>query len=135
MVVAAIGLHFVDREVFAFTALALIFGAVTLWGVGLERTPKLLNWHGFYIVSRLSYGMYLNHFGLLELSSALMLGWRVGGGEPAFWLLYLVNLIASMAIAFVTFQLIEWPFLQIRARWLASKKQPQPEASPATATA
>jgi peptidoglycan/LPS O-acetylase OafA/YrhL len=64
-----------------------------------------------------------------------MLGWRVGGGEPAFWLLYLVNLIASMAIAFVTFQLIEWPFLQIRARWLASKKQPQPEASPATATA
>jgi peptidoglycan/LPS O-acetylase OafA/YrhL len=134
-VVAAIGLHFLDHEVFAFTALALIFGVATLLGLGLKRTPKLLDWHGFYIVSRLSYGMYLNHFGLLERSSALMLGWRVGGGEPAFWLLYLVNLIASMAIAFVTFQLIEWPFLQIRARWLASKKQPQPEASPATATA
>ena len=129
MVVAAIGLHFVDREVFAFTALALIFGAVTLWGVGLERTPKLLNWHGFYIVSRLSYGMYLNHFGLLERSSALLSGWRVTGGEAGFWILYLINLLASIAIAFVTFQLIEWPFLQIRARWLASKKQPLPEAA------
>ena len=129
MVVAAIGLHFVDREVFAFTALALIFGAVTLWGVGLERTPKLLNWHGFYIVSRLSYGMYLNHFGLLERSSALLSGLRVTGGEAGFWILYLINLLASIAIAFVTFQLIEWPFLQIRARWLASKKQPLPEAA------
>jgi peptidoglycan/LPS O-acetylase OafA/YrhL len=129
MVVAAIGLHFLDHEVFAFTALALIFGAATLWGVGLERTPKLLNWHGFYIVSRLSYGMYLNHFGLLERSSALLSGWRVTGGEAGFWILYLINLLASIAIAFVTFQLIEWPFLQIRARWLASKKQPLPEAA------
>ena len=129
MVVAAIGLHFLDHEVFAFTALALIFGAATLWGVGLERTPKLLNWHGFYIVSRLSYGMYLNHFGLLERSSSLLLGWRVTGGEAGFWILYLINLLASIAIAFVTFQLIEWPFLQIRARWLASKKQPLPEAA------
>jgi peptidoglycan/LPS O-acetylase OafA/YrhL len=134
MVVAAIGLHFVERELFAFTALALIFGAATLWGLGLERTPKLLNWHGFYIVSRLSYGMYLNHFGLLERSSGLLLGWRMKGGEPAFWVLYLVNLVASIAIAFVTFQVIEWPFLQIRARWLASEKQPQPQAaSPAIA--
>jgi len=134
MVVAAIGLHFVDRKLFAFTALALIFGAATLWGLGLERTPKLLNWHGFYIVSRLSYGMYLNHFGLLERSSSQLLGWRVTGGEAGFWILYLINLLASIAIAFVTFQLVEWPFLQIRARWLASKKQPQPEAaSPATA--
>ena len=112
-----------------------MFGAATLLGLGLKRTPKLLDWHGFYIVSRLSYGMYLNHFGLLERASALLLGWRVKGGEPAFWILYLVNLMASMAIAFVTFQLIEWPFLQIRARWLASKKQPQMEAAePATAS-
>jgi peptidoglycan/LPS O-acetylase OafA/YrhL len=129
MVVAAIGLHFLDHEVLGFTALALIFGAATLLGLGLERTPKLLDWHGFYIVSRLSYGMYLNHFGLLERASALLLGWRVKGGEGGFWILYLVNLIASMAIAFATFQLIEWPFLQIRARWLASKKQPQMEAA------
>ena len=134
LIVAAIGLHFLDRELFAFTALALIFGAATLWGVGLERTPKLLNWHGFYIVSRLSYGMYLNHFGLLERSSALLLGWRMSGGEAGFWILYLMNLLASIAIAFMTFQLIEWPFLQIRARWLASKKQALPEVtSPATA--
>ncbi|MFZ0312633.1 MAG: acyltransferase [Candidatus Korobacteraceae bacterium] len=135
LVAAAVGLHFLDRELFAFTALALMFGAATLLGLGLKRTPKLLDWHGFYIVSRLSYGMYLNHFGLLERASALLLGLRVKGGEPAFWILYLVNLMASIAIAFVTFQLIEWPFLQLRARWLASKKQPQMEAAePATAS-
>jgi peptidoglycan/LPS O-acetylase OafA/YrhL len=42
----------------------------------------------------------------------------------AFWILYIVSIVISMGIAFVTFQLIEWPFLQIRARWLASKKEP-----------
>ncbi|MFZ0795043.1 MAG: acyltransferase, partial [Candidatus Korobacteraceae bacterium] len=48
LVAAAVGLHFLDRELFAFTALALMFGAATLLGLGLKRTPKLLDWHGFY---------------------------------------------------------------------------------------
>jgi peptidoglycan/LPS O-acetylase OafA/YrhL len=134
MIVAGSGLYALDKVLYSFTSLALMFGAAALWGLGLERTPKLLNWHGFYIISRLSYGMYLNHFGLLERLGSLLLGLRLKGGEPAFWAFYLVSVLASMAVAFVTFQLIEWPFLQIRARWLASKKQPQPQlATPATA--
>ena len=86
-------------------------------------------------MSRLSYGMYLNHFGLLARLGALLLPLRHRGGEAAFWALYVVSILASVAIAFVTFQLIEWPFLQIRARWLETKKQPQPQVASEAATA
>lgn len=134
MVVVGVGLYNVRRPLFSFTSLALIFGAATLFGLGLERTPKLLDWCGFYLISRLSFGMYLNQFGLLEHLGRLWLVARVEGGEPAFWAFYPICVLASMAVAFVTFQLIEWPFLQIRARWLGSKQQPQPQfaAKPAS---
>jgi peptidoglycan/LPS O-acetylase OafA/YrhL len=135
MVVLGIVLYAINQVLFNYTALALIFGAAALWGIGLEKTPRPLAWHGFYIISRLSYGMYLNHFGLLSRLRELLLGVRHSGGEAAFWALYLVSLLLSLAIAFVTFQLIEWPFLQIRARWMASEKQRQVQAASEAATA
>jgi peptidoglycan/LPS O-acetylase OafA/YrhL len=135
MVVVGVGLYNVRRPLFSLTSLALIFGAATLFGVGLERTPKLLDWWGFYLISRLSFGMYLNQFGLLEHLGRLWLVARVEGGEPAFWAFYPLCVLASMAVAFVTFQLIEWPFLQIRARWLGSKQQPQPQFAPEASSA
>lgn len=136
MIVLGVVLYAINQILFNYTSLGLIFGAAALWGIGLERTPKLLDWRGFYIISRLSYGMYLNHFGLLTRLSALLLPVRHRGGELAFWILYVVSILISMGIAFVTFQLIEWPFLQIRARWLASKKEqvhPAPTSEAATA--
>ena len=66
MIVLGIVLYAINQVLFNYTSLGLIFGAppcgVSVW----KRLPKLLDWHGFYIISRLSYGMYLNHFGLLE---------------------------------------------------------------------
>ncbi len=135
MVVLGIILYAINQVQFNYTSLGLIFGAMALWGVGLEKTPKLLCWQGFYVISRLSYGMYLNHFGLLGRLHNLLLPLRHRGGEPAFWILYIVSILASLAIAFVTFQLIEWPFLQIRARWLASEKKSQPQPASEAATA
>jgi peptidoglycan/LPS O-acetylase OafA/YrhL len=135
MVFVGSGLYYIDRQVLSFTATALIFGAAVLWGLGLERTPTLLDWHGFYLISRLSYGMYLNQFGLLEHLGKLWLVARAEGGEPVFWALYPVCVLASMAVAFLTFQLIEWPFLQIRARWVGSKKQAQPQSVAEAASA
>jgi peptidoglycan/LPS O-acetylase OafA/YrhL len=79
--------------------------------------------------------MYLNHFGLLSRLSTLLLPLRHRGGEGAFWALYVFSILVSLAIALVTFQLIEWPFLQIRARWLETKKQPQPQLASEAATA
>ena len=135
MIVVGLGLYASYRVLFAFTTLGLIFGAAALWGIGLKKTPKILDWHGFYIISRLSYGMYLNHFGLLTRLSKLLLPLRLKGGEAAFWVLNVVCVLASLAVAFVTFQLIEWPFLQLRARWLERKKQPAREPEPAGAAA
>ncbi len=137
MVVLGIVLYVINQVLFNYTTLGLLFGAAALWGIGLEKTPKVLDWHGFYIISRLSYGMYLNHFGLLSRLRMLLLSLRLKGGEPAFWALYFVSVLASVAIAFVTFQLIEWPFLQIRARWMESskKKEAQLQAASQVATA
>ena len=135
MIVLGIVLYAINQVLFNYTSLGLIFGAAALWGIGLEKTPRLLNWHGFYIISRLSYGMYLNHIGLLGRLRDLLLPLRHRGGEAAFWVLYIVSILVSVGIAFVTFQLIEWPFLQIRARWMASKKQPEPQSVTQVATA
>lgn len=135
MVVVGGVLYAINQVLFNYTALGLVFGAAALWGIGLEKTPKLLDWHGFYIISRLSYGMYLNHIGLLSRLRELLLPLRQKGGEPAFWLLYFASILVSLGIAFVTFQLIEWPFLQIRARWLASDKKVETHPTSQAATA
>ena len=45
-----------------FTALGLIYGAMELYGISSLPMPALARWRGFYLISRLSYGLYLNHF-------------------------------------------------------------------------
>jgi peptidoglycan/LPS O-acetylase OafA/YrhL len=112
-----------------FESLALIYGAIALYSIGLVSTPRVFRWHGFYLISRLSYGIYLNHFGLLDHMRNLLLDWRLRGGEPVFWLAMALTFLASVAISALTFQLIEWPFLQLRSRWLTSR--PKPEAAAA----
>ncbi len=110
-------LYVSSHVLFNFTALALIYGAFTTYGMVLETTSRILNWHGFYVISRLSYGVYLNHFGILPHLRAALGNWRVRGGEPVFWACYAISLMVCLAFAALTFQLIEWPFLQLRARW------------------
>ena len=110
-----------------FTALALIYGSLTLLGMAAARVPAVLNWHGFYLISRLSFGMYLNHFGLLEHMFNFMGEWSKSGGQVTYWLCYGVSLLFSIAIACVTFLLVEWPFLKLRTLWLAGKAVPKTE--------
>jgi peptidoglycan/LPS O-acetylase OafA/YrhL len=118
MFAAGVGLYLASHVLFNFTALALIYGAATCSGMATITTSRILNWHGFYLVSRLSYGIYLNHFGILPRLYAVLGGWRLRGGNAAFWICYPICLAVCMAFAAITFQLIEWPFLQIRSRWL-----------------
>lgn len=126
---AALGAAFylLDPVVFSFTALSLFFGAATLYGIGPLPRPGLLNWHGFYILSRLSYGMYLNHFGVLHVIRILFGKQCLRHGTPGFIAYYVVCLIASIALAAVTFTCIEWPFLELRARYL---QKPAPALQP-----
>jgi peptidoglycan/LPS O-acetylase OafA/YrhL len=113
--VLMIGLNHIQREVFDFTVLALLFGSL-VW-LGLQRRIGLFNSHLFYWISRLSFGMYLNH--------EYMCPWIVGSllpklpfstRLPEFTNLMGVALttLFSAGIALVTFCLVEHPFLQMR---------------------
>jgi peptidoglycan/LPS O-acetylase OafA/YrhL len=112
-----------------FTAIGLIYGSFTLIGMAATRLPAALKWHGFYVISRLSFSMYLNHFGLLDHLSAYMGGWRKSGGEPAFWACGAISLLLSISLAGLTFLLIEWPFLRLRSFWMAGKSAPKAVAA------
>jgi peptidoglycan/LPS O-acetylase OafA/YrhL len=93
MFVGGIALYAANRILFNFTSLALIFGALTLLGAGLKNPPALLRWRGFHLISRLSYGIYLNHFGVLARLQKFLLPWRHSGGGPAFWILFLSSFL------------------------------------------
>jgi peptidoglycan/LPS O-acetylase OafA/YrhL len=69
--IAGGGLYVIKPLVTNFAALALIYGAMALIGLGGRRLPAFINWNGFYFVSRLSYGMYLNHLNNLILNTNL----------------------------------------------------------------
>ncbi|MGO8759433.1 MAG: acyltransferase family protein [Terracidiphilus sp.] len=109
-------LYLIDGEVFAFSALALVFGS-TAW-LGLQYRLSLFDSRIFYWLSRLSFGMYLNHQYLCP--------WVVQSMLPRIPLLprvpILLNLAGvailtalSAAVSLVTFCCVEHPFLRMRA--------------------
>ncbi|MBZ5603454.1 MAG: acyltransferase [Acidobacteriia bacterium] len=122
MVVVGAIVYQTNHILFSFTALALIYGAAVLLCMILRTNLGLLNWRGFYLISRLSYGIYLNHFRLMPALHAVLGGWRERQGEAAFWACYLICFAVSMAVAWITFHLIEWPFLRIRSQWLQASR-------------
>ena len=102
-----------------FAGLGIFFAAVVWWGVKTET--RLFGQHIFYLLSRLSFGMYLNH--------EYMEGSVVGRVLPWLGVLRLGPVIASvlgsallvacsMAISAVTFCLVEHPFLVLRTALL-----------------
>jgi peptidoglycan/LPS O-acetylase OafA/YrhL len=101
----------------SFTSLGLIYGAFELYGISILPFPRLLRWRGFYLISRLSFGLYLNHFGMLFLMRRWLSGWP-RHGMYRLWVVYFICLAACMLVAGTTFLLIEWPLLQLRARWV-----------------
>jgi peptidoglycan/LPS O-acetylase OafA/YrhL len=106
-----------------FTGCALLFGSCT-WFLVVRRRPWLwfLESRLFYVLSRLSFGMYLNHFFLLQPTAYFTVHYLPGGHRaPALQQILGTLLIttASAAIAVVTFCLVEWPFLRLRERLLS----------------
>ena len=87
----------------------------------------------FHVISRLSYGMYLNHFPILAFGMPLLVGslGAAGTGNIGFALGYAFGLCASIAVSAVTFILIESPFLQLRDHWLATRANHRAEHSAA----
>jgi peptidoglycan/LPS O-acetylase OafA/YrhL len=114
-VVLMIGLNHIQREVFDFTVLALLFGSL-VW-LGLQRRIGLFNSRLFYWISRLSFGMYLNHEYMCPwIVNSLLPKLSFSTRFPEFTNLMGVALITlfSAGISLVTFCLVEHPFLQMR---------------------
>ena len=102
-----------------FAGLGIFFAAVVWWGVKTET--RLFGQHLFYLLSRLSFGMYLNH--------EYMEGWVVGRVLPWLGILRIGPVVASVlgsvllvvcsvAVSAATFCLVEHPFLVLRAALL-----------------
>jgi peptidoglycan/LPS O-acetylase OafA/YrhL len=111
----SIGLHQIQKEIFQFTISALVFGSF-VW-LGIQRNLSIFNSRIFYWISRLSYGMYLNHEYMCPwIVRAVLSRLPFTAQLPV-----LTNIIGfalitlfSAAIALVTFCFVEYPFLQIR---------------------
>jgi peptidoglycan/LPS O-acetylase OafA/YrhL len=122
----------IQHEIFMLTGLSILCGSFMLWG--LHSSSKLIKYTDakiFYWISRLSYGMYLNHeymhvrlvrtfagvFGSLHYGHVL-------GELSAMFALVLF----SMAVALITFCLVERPFLEMRATYFGRRSDLQKSA-------
>jgi len=118
-------LDLLNPAVFKFSSLALIFGGAALFLIqdsqpGQSRSIAYwgwLNWQGFYVLSRLSYGIYLNHFGLTRGFGDLLSQW-LGSSPLGLIFSYLALLAMCMTTSFISFAWIELPFLRLRHRLL-----------------
>jgi len=122
----AVVIHGLADQVFPYLALALIFGGLTLWVLwDASFVTRPLNSHAFYVVSRLAYGMYLNHIFIVILARLVVVPALVsslGNTPPAFFIGLLFTVATSVLVATATFVLVEHPFLQMRERWLARER-------------
>jgi peptidoglycan/LPS O-acetylase OafA/YrhL len=113
-------LDLANKDLFAFTALGLIFGAVTYF-VLVDRSwlTRPLHAFTFYPISRLSYGMYLNHFYVAPESTAWAVRHVPGPPHVVFIGGLLLGTAISIGAATVTFLVVEHPFLKLRQAWLS----------------
>jgi peptidoglycan/LPS O-acetylase OafA/YrhL len=122
---AAAALWAAHREVFGYTGIALAFGSLFWYLLSGGRA-----WHAvfrprfFYVISRLSFGIYLNHQFIIKAA------YRSAGLAPplADRLPALGNLAtavafaaASAAVSVATFCLVEYPFLRLREGCLGGR--------------
>ena len=107
-----------QADVFPFTGLAVFFASLVWWG--LQSKTELLGQHIFYLLSRLSYGMYLNHEYMQHWVVRHMqtLGVVRMGNATAAACGFAVLAILSMAVSAASFCLIEHPFLMVRTALL-----------------
>lgn len=116
----ALYLRRMDQPLFRFSSLAVLHATLVFFLLRARTLPRMLNWSGFHVVSRLSYGMYLNQFHVIEFIPKLKP--VIGDGLFGFTICWTLSMIGSMVLAYVTFALIEVPFLRMREIWLFRSK-------------
>jgi len=115
LIILGIVLRKVNNFIFAFTSLGLIFGGIAIFMLrDNSKLSIIFRWHGFYLLSRLSYGMYLNHFPVLWWGLPIFLTIPFVHSSIVFFVGYILIFILSAAISSVSFLTIESPFLYLR---------------------
>ncbi len=123
-IVACLVLQRIQREIFDFTGVTVVFGAALAYVlIQRHRPPSIVKARIFFLLSRLSYGMYLNHEYIHEYVAGAALRLLPGAHlfpavHEAITLALLVTLSALLSV--ITFCLIESPFLRLRDRLLAA---------------
>lgn len=105
-----------------YSIVAICYGTLTFLLLRI-KLPSPLRSKAFYIVSRLSYGVYLIHPGVFKH----VMPYHVrlfGNGYASFLLAFVLWGTATLVLAFVTFSFIELPFLKLRDRLLIQKTAP-----------
>lgn len=123
----AIGIaeHKLHSLALSFTSLAVLYGGLVIVGLRANAPNRITSWRGFHVLSRLSYGSYLNNLILLQLIDPFTHKFVAAHGSNVlfFALWFLCFVLLSNLTAFATYSLIELPFLQIRERWLSREKR------------
>ncbi len=118
-----LGCKFLQSETLNFAGLAIFFASALWWG--LREGASFLRGHFWYVTSRLSFGMYLNHMYMTEAIIARSMGLTRGlpqAGVLGCLVAFVLTTACSMLLAMVTFCLIEHPFLVLRTAVLRSRE-------------
>ena len=110
-----------QSETLNFTGLALLFAAVVWWG--MHRFPQALGSWVFYLGSRLSFGMYLNHPYVIRPVQRVVVALHGGVHMPTWAAPVIVAGVVCLsgAVSAVTFCVVEHPFLLLRTVLLRKK--------------
>jgi peptidoglycan/LPS O-acetylase OafA/YrhL len=130
-IVLSIVLNQIQKEIFQFTISALVFGSFVC--LGIQRNLPIFNSRIFYWISRLSYGMYLNHDYMCPWIVRVLLSrlpFTVQFPVLANIIGFALITLFSVVIALVTFCFVEYPFLQMRKIVLRRHSAPPAPIAP-----
>lgn len=114
-----------DNIVFPFLALGLIYGGLTVALIPWQAGPLgIFSATPFYTLSRLSYGMYLNHLAILRWITPAVsrTAERVTGTTAAGAAVALIaTVVCSVLFSALLFIAIERPFLDLREQFIGRR--------------
>lgn len=123
-IVLGIALREYDNVVFPFLALGLIYGGLMVALIPSQAGPLgVFRATPFYTLSRLSYGMYLNHLAVLRwITPTVSHGVeRVTGTTAGASVALIVTVACSVLFSAILFVAVERPFLDLRERFIGRR--------------
>jgi peptidoglycan/LPS O-acetylase OafA/YrhL len=121
---------------FGYFGVALIFASLAWYCLAVPNNlvARFLSWRGFFLIARLSYGMYLMHQPVsVPVSRFLINTFPSLPGAAMFGIVISATILASMLAATLGYLLVEQPFMRLRSRLESLAHRPQPATEMALA--